>query len=182
MALVTVHNGKKAGNEALVYERVKSHWELQASIAALVSGFAFIVVTGSADFKYTHFWGTNISRVELYGFITFATFSLATTSLILSALLLTNFKVAGEENVEEYLTHCIETRIFYLPEGLLIYSIIFMLISAIIAMGGFYSWITFVLDVTILCLLMIFMINKWINIRKFTTKLIQEQKSKSVQI
>eukprot|EP01083_Nonionella_stella_P000207 651_1 len=158
-----------------IFERIKGHWELIASISALISGFTYIVASNSKpDWDFPDILVGGISRDALYGVISFVTFMIATASLLLAAILIGFLKVVGKEHAVKFVTEFAQDRTLYYPEKLMILSVLLMFLSALISLGGYYDWPTFVVAIIITVIIVTFLGRRMNKIQAFTNKIMKE--------
>ena len=124
-----------------IASRVYSYWTVVSSLAGLLAGFTYII----ANTEITFTGDDADKRSEIFGGIVIITFFSAVFATLFSAMQYAMLNLVGTKNVRWYI------RNFWMvidqPFAALAVTVVLMLISTIVAIGGLYDNLVFVISV-----------------------------------
>ena len=115
-------------------KRLQSSWEMSITLAGFIAGFTYIVSIQVQEYEYETIGGTDIERESVFKIFVITAFILALSSTLLGMMLKGTLKFIGYESAG--LLRERHTSLCAAPEKCVVASIIYMLISSMISIGG----------------------------------------------
>ena len=129
-----VKNGELSPKE--FGERLKEAWEFLATLSGFIAGFTFVVSNGAPDFADPYLFSSseNVKRVDVFSILVVFAFMSSLGATLISFMMMAALNNIGIENgVAFFEEHPV---MVWIPEKLLVLSVFFMLISALVQIGG----------------------------------------------
>jgi len=114
--------------------RMKSSWELVASMSGFISGFTYIVSNGVPEYHYETIAVVQVNRQAVFTILVMIAFIFSLLSTLLGFLLVATLDMIGLENAQILRER--HEGLCNAPQNYMVLSIFVMLVSTIISIGG----------------------------------------------
>jgi len=146
-------------------DRLKDFWNLTSAVSTLITGFTYVISNSNTSFSRSGILGQH--RGDIFGSLVITTFLVALLATSIAVNLHGYCNLLGKEHVRELIQNYY--FLMDIPAFLCSISIIVMLISATVAIGGFYSsWVWYYtlaieIPLSLACILMIGKLENFTN-------------------
>mmetsp|Transcript_21076 Transcript_21076/g.33676 ORF Transcript_21076/g.33676 Transcript_21076/m.33676 type:complete len:217 (-) Transcript_21076:110-760(-) len=131
-------------DDQYVYDRLSSQFGIISALSGVIAGFTYIVSNAGIEFTEGEFIPDNI-RKEIFGSLVAIAFCLSLTSALLSASTGIFLNINGPDDAHWFF-QTFNTKLDYSWQ-LMNFSLIVMLVSIIISVGGNFGLITWIITI-----------------------------------
>lgn len=158
-------------NHDKLFSNHQTYQQLNATSAALIAGFTYVILSGTKeDYDVVKIW--NVERADVAFTLNMTAFIAAFASWIFGITFYSYASFAGEEHIKKFIQRFHKS--LDVPSELLIFSIVVMLISAFVHIGGYYNQTIYYFVGTIVGLLSIYYIYIAISLKDDQWKFLDE--------